>query len=115
MENYASWSWGGRFRAGGLFNFADRRSQLDVVVLQVADARDEAVTSQNLAAVLEGGLTATYQVRTNLIARLSYDAMYVTGIATAPENLGIGDTFPLFETTGDSLYHGLSVGFEMLW
>ena len=30
---------------------------------------------------------ATYQLRTNLSVRIAYDAMYVTGIAVAPENM----------------------------
>ncbi len=116
IENYSRWSWGARFKAGGLFNFADRRSLVNVMLSGVPNPpRTEKVNSENLAAVLEGGLLATYQVRPNLLARVAYDAMYVQGIATATENLGLGDAFPKFEVTGDTIFHGLSVGFEMLW
>ena len=110
------WSWGGRFKAGGLFNFADRRSLINATLSGIPDpTRDEHISSENLAVVLEGGLLATYQVRPNLLARVAYDAMYVQGIATATENLSLADAFPKFEVTGDSIFHGLSVGFEMLW
>ena len=77
--------------------------------------RGQKVNKNNLAAAVEAGLSAQYQIRTNLVARVSYDALYITGIASAPENLGLAPEWPNFEVTGDVLYHGLSVGFEMLW
>ena len=77
--------------------------------------RAQELSKNNLAAMIDAGLVATYQVRTNFVARVSYDALYITGIATAPENLGLEPEWPRFEVTGDVLYHGLSVGFEMLW
>jgi hypothetical protein len=116
IENYSRWSWGARFKAGGLFNFADRSSLVDVALQgNRLPLRTEKVSSENLAAVLEGGLLATYQIRPDFLARVAYDAMYVQGISTAPENLGLADAFPNMEVTGDAIFHGLSVGFEMLW
>jgi len=115
-EAYTNWSWGARGRFGGLYNLADRNSFLRVVTNgDVLKQREQKVTKNNLAAVVEAGLAAQYQLRTNLVARVSYDAMYITGIASAPENLGLAPEWPNFEVTGDVLYHGLSVGFEMLW
>ena len=120
-ENYARWSWGGRFKAGSLYNFADRRSNLhwriDRPDLGVSEefSNSEKIDKENLAIVVEGGLMATWQMRANLSARIAYDAMYVTGIGVATENLRIDSTFPPFETTSNAIYHGLSVGFEMLW
>jgi hypothetical protein len=77
--------------------------------------RTQTIEGENLAAMLEGGLTATYQIRANLLAHVSYDALYIQGIATAPENMSLAEAFPDFEVTGDALYHGMSVGLEMLW
>ncbi len=115
VENYTNWSWGGRFKAAGLYNFADRRSDLRQEFFDVEFTNSENVSKENLAILLEGGLMATYQLRANLSVRVAYDAMYVTGFAIAPENMRISDTFPRFEVTGDTIYHGLSAGFEMLW
>lgn len=114
-ESYTNWSWGARGRFGGLYNLADRNSFLQVVTDGAVSERGQKVHKNNLAAAVEAGLSAQYQIRTNLVARVSYDAMYITGIASAPENLGLAPEWPNFEVTGDVLYHGLSVGFEMLW
>lgn len=116
VENYTNWSWGGRFKAAGLYNFADRRSSLQLRIdnEQIVD-NFEKIDKQNLAILVEGGLMATYQLRANMSVRLAYDAMYVTGFGVAPENMEIAETFPRFEVTGDAIYHGMSAGFEMLW
>ncbi len=114
MENYTNWSWGIRFKAAGMYNFADRNSRL----LQTAEdlgTRTEALDRNNLAPLLDGGIVASYQLRPNISLRASYDMMYITGIANAIENARLGDTFPKFEVTGDAFYHGLSVGLETLW
>ena len=54
-----------------------------------------------------------YRIKPNLIVRTGYDFMYLTGIATAPPNLGL--QFPKFEVNGDTFMHGFSFGVEMLW
>jgi hypothetical protein len=115
VENYTQWSWGFRVKAGGLFNFSDGYRKIDQLVEGDRNLRESEVSDENLAALVEAGLVATYQIRTNLTARLAYDAMYITGIATAPQNLGLDPAFPKYEVTGDALFHGLSLGVEMLW
>lgn len=115
VENYTSWSWGARVKAGGLFNFSDGYRKIDRSVQGERNFSEDFSDDENLAALVEAGLVATYQVRTNLTARIAYDAMYITGIATAPQNLGLDPGFPKYEVTGDALYHGLSMGVEMLW
>ena len=115
MENYTNWSLGMRFKGGLMYNFADRRSFQARVINGNSDFNDQNLTRGNVAGVIEAGVVTTYQLRTNLVARFAYDAMYVTGIATAPENMRLGDTFPNFEVTHDAVFHGMSLGFEMLW
>lgn len=115
VDSYTNWSWGFRTKAGGLFNFSSRDSFLDTLSNNVPEVRDQQLDGENLAVVVEAGMVATYHLRPNLVARLAYDAMYITGIATAPQNLRLGAEFPRYEVTGDAIFHGMSVGFEMLW
>lgn len=120
VETYNNWSWGVRFKTGGLFNFANRRTKRDKITENannefVRQTRFQELDNENLAAIVEVGLMASYHIRPNLSARLGYDAIYITGIATAPENLGLHDAFRPFEVTHDALFHGLSMGVEMLW
>ncbi len=63
VENYTNWSWGGRFKAGSLYNFADRRSKLDTLAAGDAFYNYQEIDKDNLTILLEGGLMATYQVR----------------------------------------------------
>ena len=114
-ENHDTWSVGFRSKGGALYNFADRN-----LSTRVRDGDDVTLASQqleknNLAALIEAGLFATYQIRTNLTFRAAYDAMYITGIADAPQNAGLDPGFPPFEVTSDAVYHGASFGLEMLW
>lgn len=114
MENYANWSWGVRFKAAGLYNFANRDSRLTRTAEDLGTST-ESLDRNNLAPLLDGGLVAVYQLRPNISLRTSYDLMYITGIANAMENARLGDTFPKFEVTGDAFFHGLSVGIETMW
>ena len=47
--------------------------------------------------------------------RMGYNVLYLNGLATAVDNLGLAGGFPRYETTGDALYHGLHAGLEMTW
>ncbi|MDG2380670.1 MAG: hypothetical protein P8N76_03275 [Pirellulaceae bacterium] len=115
QEAYTTWGWGFRAKFGGLYNFADRHSFLSVINESVPSSREQEISKNNLAVAVDVGFAASYQIRKNLIGRIRYDALYITGLATAPENMGLAPEWPNFEVTGDVLYHGLSVGFETLW
>ncbi len=115
MENYSNWTIGLRFKGGALYNFADRQSFLNTLSFGNRDTRAEDLHRDNVAVLLEGGLVAAYQIRTNLVLRAGYDATYITGIASTIPNLGLDRAFPRFEVTGDAIYHGASLGVEMLW
>ncbi len=115
IENYNDWSWGLRTKFGMMYNVADRSSLLDILDNNAPTTRSQRDEKDNLAAVIEAGLLATYQIRTNLIARAAYDVIYIQGVGVAPENMELGGAFRGFEVTGDALYHGASLGIEMLW
>ena len=115
MENYANWTAGLRFKGGVMYNFANRQSFLNTLSFGDREIRSDDLHRDNVAVVLEGGIVAAYQIRTNLVIRAAYDATYITGIASAIPNLGLDTAFPRFEVTGDAIYHGASFGVEMLW
>ena len=74
------------------------------------------VSDETLTFLGEGSAYAAYYVRPNTAFRIGYDVLYMNGMATATNNLGIrGDGFAKFELTGDSLYHGMSFGLETTW
>ena len=68
------------------------------------------------ALIGETGFFASYKFRPNLIGRASYDFMWVTGMALAPEQLQF-TTFRLnhVNNNGTILYHGITLSMEWLW
>ncbi len=112
------WSWGLRAKVGPYINFADQSSDIAAGVQgqtptmsnHLSDARHDA------ALVGELGFTATYKFRPNLVGRASYDLMWVTGLALAPEQLQFSTT-PVnqINTNGTTVFQGPSLGLEWLW
>jgi hypothetical protein len=96
-------------------NFADRRSSLVQDDGNAIGRRFQNLSEEHLAALLEGSLFGSLNIRPNLAMRFSYDIMYITGVGIAPYNLGLDDVFPPFSTTGGAVYHGASAGFEATW
>jgi hypothetical protein len=113
-EYYGDWSWGGKVKAAGLVNFAQRRDSAEVPDDGLA-ARLNGASDDSLAVLLEAGLNTVYHFSPNFTGRIGYDFMYVTGIADAPNNASLAPSFSRFEMTNDAYYHGLRLGFEMLW
>ncbi len=122
IESHDFWHWGFRGNLGSLMNFADRRAEFESI-LDVPDGnvvREEITTyaqkksEDQLAFLIQVGFYGAVQLRPNLSLRGSYDFMYITGLAIAPDNarlMGGGD-FPGLQTSGHALYHGASFGFE---
>jgi len=116
IEQYTQFSWGIRAKVGGLVNFGYRRSRVDTLINGVTDGFGEDLMEENLVFLTELSILGTYQLRPNLAFRASYDFMYLTGIALAPENLGLDPAgFPAVNIGGDAFYHGAFLGFDMVW
>jgi hypothetical protein len=113
-EYYGDWSWGGRFKAAGLVNFATRRDSAEVIG-DGLPARLNGASDDTLAVLLEAGLNSTYHFSPNFTGHVGYDFIYITGIADAPNNASLDPAFSRFEITNDAYFHGLTLGFEMLW
>jgi len=139
VQKRADWVFGMRGKVGGFVNFADRANRISQT-LAFAETIDGTATrvvrtvedelelsDETLTFLGEGNLYVAYYIRPNTSLRLGYDIIYMNGLATATNNLGIRGAqladdnrsvaaeFARFELTGDSLYHGMNVGFEFTW
>ena len=126
VRKRTDWVFGLNGKAGGLVNFANRSNRLSQTTASTATGTREVITEitesnlqdETLTFLVEGGAYAAYFIRPNTSIRLGYNVMYMNGMATATNNLGIlggGTEFAKFELTGDTLYHGMNLGFEMSW
>jgi hypothetical protein len=120
-EKRTDWVVGLRGKLGGLLNLAERDSLVDAVgdvdgngFLENIN-RNQSLSDEYLAFLGEAGIYFAYFLRPNTSLRVGYDAMLINGLATATNNIGLFPEFPKFEVTGNSLYMGLNVGFEMTW
>lgn len=135
------WVFGLNGKIGGMMNFADRRSSLlqrfetiesltgrnvvpittatnnpeDDAILETRSTSEE-LNDETLTFLSEVNVYVSYYLRPNTSFRVGYNVLYMNGLATALDNVGIqGNTFNRFEVTGDSLYHGMNLGFETTW
>ena len=120
----SDWLIGFRGKVGGLVNFASRLNHLTQTTASTdtgervitTEITEQTIKDETLTFLGEGGAYVAYYVRPNTALRVGYDVLYMNGLATATNNLGIrGEGFAKFETTGDSLYHGMNFGLEMTW
>ena len=112
------WYWGIRNKFGALINAAhqDRR---DFVVFEAGGDGEftQEGDDNQLAFMWELGAFANYQIHPNVAARISYDAMWLHGVALAPsgvDNFGIGLSEDI-NANENGIFHGLSLGIEMKW
>ena len=118
-DRHHNWSWGMRGKVGALVNWAERTSRIEAFdnstdpVGSLSD--QEVVDDQHLAFLAEGGFFAAYEIRPNAAIRFSFDAMYLTGLATIAPNISFPGGFSPLNVGGDALYHGVSLGFEQIW
>lgn len=111
------WSWGIRSKLTPCLNLSDQVSQIHADMATQPDfSRRLAETKHEAALLGEVGFTATYKFRPNLMGRASYDIIWVTGLALAPEQLQF-NTNPVnqINTNGMICYQGLSLSLEWLW
>lgn len=129
------WAFGVNGKVGGLVNFADRNSSLfqrvetddriDGLIVTNNPEEDATFNTSSLTETLndetltflgEVNVYVAYYLKPNTSIRFGYNALYLNGVAAALDNTGlVGNVFPKFELTGDSLYHGMNLGFESTW
>jgi hypothetical protein len=100
-------------KAGIFGNSAD----MNIRRVQPGNTIDEVLTSRKTHAAFigEAGLSLTYALTEHLAFRASYSAMWVQGVALAPEQIGAAN-FTTMEAVadlkGDIFYHGGGMGLE---
>lgn len=123
-ERHQNWSMGVKGKLGGLVNFARRNSLYDgiegistaagAIATNNVTMREE-LHDEHLTFLGETGAYATYELSARAGFRLSYDAIYLSGLAVATPNLGLGNSLGPFNIESGLLLHGLSAGYEMVW
>lgn len=123
IQKRTDWVFGLDGKVGGLINFADRHSLLvqsvdndDTAVENLITRTDvQSLDDETLTFLGEANIYVAYYLRPNTSMRLGYNVLYMNGLATATNNMGLVGGFSKFELTGDSLYHGLNFGFNVSW
>jgi len=113
------WSWGVNAKLGPYVNWATQESAINAYI----DEQSQHNVAQQLRAsrcvaslVGEFGFDATYKFRPNLVGRASYDFMWITGLALAPDQFQF-DASPVdrINTNGMAFCQGVSFSLEWLW
>ncbi len=111
------WHWGVKAKLGPFINFSDQQSTIDSgVALAPTFSRRLSAAKHEASLLGETGFFASYRFRPNLIGRVNYDFMWVTGMALAPDQLQFTtNTVNQINTNGLIFYHGVSLSMEWLW
>jgi hypothetical protein len=108
------WSLGWHSKGGVYFNDALGRTTLDFTADDEFDA-DLRLENDELSFIGESKLVARWHLLPDFSLRASYEMMYVTAQALAPNQLTFITDFSYLNTSGDPFYHGASFGFEGYW
>jgi hypothetical protein len=113
------WAWGLQSKLGPYVNFANQISTINATMLDtVRDPYDQRMVKNRYAAALIGevGLQASYKFRPNLVGKASYDFMWITGLALAPEQLQlVAEPTDRINTAGMIFSQGVKLGLEWMW
>ncbi|QDU57620.1 BBP7 family outer membrane beta-barrel protein [Aeoliella mucimassa] len=108
-------------KGGPFLNDAKARSRMTVTDATATSgiSADNSYLVENressLAFVGEFRLVARYHLRPNLSLRAGWQMMYITSVATAPDQANFSPDEGRFPYTGDPFYNGAIFGFESYW
>lgn len=112
------WNWGMRFKLGAMINDADQQRRDFAVFEGGGTAEFEQIGSDDqLAIEFDAGIFAEYHLHPGVTLRASYDALWLHGVAEAPDGLedfGFGLSSDI-DANENGIFHGLSLGLEMRW
>ncbi len=118
------WSWGFRSKVGPFINLSDQIS--DVTTDAAGDPfttlpnlnRHSRDIADEMAIIGDVGLMVTYKLRPNCLVRVSYDLLFVAGVALAPDQLDFNLSSPTTDNinrNGTLFGQGVSLGMEWLF
>lgn len=118
---HCRWDWGVRGKVGPYVNFADQNSHsvtnafgdpyaTQALDIHVTDRHDQ------VALVGEVAIYGDYRIKPNVILHSSWDFMWLTGLALAPNQLNFNTNLPSqVITTGTMCIQGLTLQAEVKW
>ncbi len=109
-------------RLGPYLNMARSESSIvthavgiDPIAVSDLDTQ-ESIDRDTAALVGEFGIAATYKIRPNLIARASYDFIWLDGLVLAPEQFVFQTvSAPQMDNRGVMFVNGVTLGLEYTW
>jgi hypothetical protein len=110
---------GSDFKMGIYGNRADQVTTINAQSLASTIVESDSV--DEVAFLAEANLIGTWRLSQNLTLRGGYTAIYVDGVALAPENFNSGAPFVggdrtvFINANGDLLLHGFTGGVEWMW
>ncbi len=113
------WAWGIEAKMGPYINFANQASTITASAPDMTQPTvDLRYVGNRYEASLIGelGFQATYKFQPNLMGRVAWDFMWITGLALAPEQLQFA-AYPInrVNVNGTIFSQGLSLGLEWMW
>ncbi len=116
------WTWGLGVKACPLINFADysiaavNSNSPDDIFATTSVNFQRGAKEQEVAFLGEFGMFASYKLRPNFAVRASFDLIWITGLARAPEQLNFNLSPPTeLNVNGHTFTQGLSIGAEWLF
>jgi hypothetical protein len=110
----ARWSLGYHIKGGVFLNNATGRSTLNFTVDDSSDS-NLGFSADELSFIGEGKLIARWHLLPDFSLRASYEMMYLTSQAVAPNQATFITDYSYLNATQDPFYHGASFGFEGYW
>jgi hypothetical protein len=110
----ARWSLGYHIKGGVFLNNATGRSTLDFTADDFTDS-DLGFSADELSFIGEAKLIARWHLLPDFSLRASYEMMYLTSQAVAPNQATFITDYSYLNATQDPFYHGASFGFEGYW
>jgi hypothetical protein len=110
----ARWSLGYHVKGGVFINDATGRSTLDFTADDAQDS-DLGFSADELSFIGEAKLIARWHLLPDFSLRASYEMMYLTSQAVAPNQATFITDYSYLNATQDPFYHGASFGFEGFW
>lgn len=120
-------TWGMRCKGGLFVNFADQYSRIitwggtddpnpDPVATFPNLDETRLERSRDISGVLDLGLTTSYRLRQNLVLHAAYDAVFISGLALAPEQIDCQVDAPdRINNGGLMIFQSVSLGLELTW
>jgi hypothetical protein len=128
MFRRCKWEWGIQAKVGPYVNFSKSEKTIntnatawndylsDYATMVSFDTGKLVARKQEAALIGEFGFKADYKFKPNLIGKVSYDFIWASGLALAPEQLDWSYTpTAKINTNGSMFAHGISLGLEWNW